>query len=127
MYFFDKPTLLEKKMSVETMPNLDCFNCVHKVRHFDFLSSDNLLNPYATNGFSHQYYLGKSTFILGEIGVIIIIIFFISLFDEISRCKQNSPRWDAAFCGYVPQKADARLIYVICCILMGFVAFWSSE
>ena len=27
-----------------------------------------------------------------------IFIFFISFFYEISLCKQNSPRWDAAFC-----------------------------
>ena len=31
---------------------------------------------------------------LGVFGVI-----FISFFHEISLCKQNSPRWDAAFCG----------------------------
>ena len=57
--------------------------------------------------------LGESTFILGVLGVIIIIfyiflfIFFLSFFffiffiyfDEISFSKQNSPRWDAAFCG----------------------------
>ena len=39
-----------------------------------------------TNGFSHPYYLDESTFI------------FISFFDEICVSKQNSPRWDAAFC-----------------------------
>ena len=66
-------------------------------------------NPYLTNGFSHRYHLGESTFILGVSGV----SFFFSLFDEMSLFKQNSPRWDAAFCGvtsvailfaYVPKK-----------------------
>ena len=42
-----------------------------------------------------------------------MIFIFYLFFDEISLCKQNSPRWDAAFCGvtsgamlfaYVPQK-----------------------
>ena len=70
------------------------------------------VNPYLTNGFSHHYHLDESTFILGVLRVIFI---FISFFNEISQCKQNSPRWewDAAFCGvtsgamlfaYVPQK-----------------------
>ena len=71
------------------------------------------INSYLTNGFSHRYRLGEFTFILGMLGVIFI---FISFFDEISLCEQNSPRWDAAYCGvsgvtsgairfaYVPQK-----------------------
>ena len=54
-------------------------------------------NLYLTNGFSHHYQLGKSTFIFGVLGV--MFIFFISFVDKISVCKQNSPRWDAAFCG----------------------------
>ena len=51
---------------------------------------------------------------LGVLGVIFILFIFLSdFFDEISLCKQNSPRWEAAFCGvtswamlfaYVPQK-----------------------
>ena len=55
------------------------------------------INPLLTNGFSHHYQLGESTLILGVCRV--IFIFFISFFNEISLCKQNSPIWDAAFCG----------------------------
>ena len=64
------------------------------------------INPYLTNGFSHHYQLDQTLSFLGVLGVIFI---FISFFDEISLCKQNSTRWDTAFCGgtafaYVPQK-----------------------
>ena len=31
-------------------------------------------------------------------GVKCDFVFFISFFVEIALCKQNSPRWDAAFC-----------------------------
>ena len=54
-------------------------------------------NPYLTNGLSHHYQLGESTFIFS--GVRCDFNFFISFSDKISLCKQNSPRWDAAFCG----------------------------
>ena len=50
------------------------------------------INPYMTNGFSHHYHLEESTFIFR--GVRSDFYFFISFFDEISLCKQNSPRWD---------------------------------
>ena len=69
-------------------------------------------NPNLTNGFSNRYQLGESTFILGVLGLIFI---FISFFDIISPCKQNIPRWHAAFCGvtseailfaYVPQISE---------------------
>ena len=33
------------------------------------------INPYLTNGFSHHYHLGESTFILGVLGVIFIFIY----------------------------------------------------
>ena len=69
------------------------------------------INPYLTNGFFHHYQLDESTFIFR--GVRSDFYFFLSDFcDEISLGKQNSPRWDAAFCGitsaampfaYVPQ------------------------
>ena len=36
---------------------------------------------------------------LSFLGVLGVIFIFISFFDEISLSKQNSPRWDAAFCG----------------------------
>ena len=73
-----------------------------------------LVNPYLTNGFSHHYHLGQSTFIIRGIRSDFEFLFF----DEIPLSKQNSPRWDAAFCGvtsgailfaYV-HKMDARLI-----------------
>ena len=35
---------------------------------------------------------------LGASGVFFFFFNFIQFFDEISVCKQNSPRWDAAFC-----------------------------
>ena len=50
-----------------------------------------------TNGFSHHYHFGESTFIFR--GVRIDFLNFIQFFDEISLSKQNSPRWDAAFFG----------------------------
>ena len=55
------------------------------------------VNPYLTNGFSHYYHLGESTFIFR--GARSDFLFFIQFFDEIPLSKQNSPRWDAAFCG----------------------------
>ena len=61
-----------------------------------------MVNPYLTNGFSHHYQLDESTFIVR--GVRSDFLFFISFFDEISLCKQNRSRWDAAFCG-VPSGA----------------------
>ena len=39
----------------------------------------NCFNPYLTNGFSHYYQLGESTFIIGVLGV--IFIFFLSHFS----------------------------------------------
>ena len=66
-------------------------------KNCQFVSNDMLhINPYFTNGFYHHYQLDESTFILVLLGVILI---FISFFDEISLCKQNSARWVAAFCG----------------------------
>ena len=48
-----------------------------------------LVNPYLTNEFSHHYNLCESTSIFRGVR-----------YDEISSLrKQNSPRWDAAFCG----------------------------
>ena len=48
------------------------------------------------NGFSDHYQLVESTSIFRGVGS---DFFFISFFDEISMCKQDSPRWDAAICG----------------------------
>ena len=47
-------------------------------------------NPYLTNGFSHHYQLGESTFIFK--GVRSDFLIFISFFDEIPPSKQNSSR-----------------------------------
>ena len=37
---------------------------------------------------------------LSFLGVLGVVFIFISFFVEISLSKQNSPRWDAEFCGY---------------------------
>ena len=51
--------------------------------------------------------------LLGMLGVIFILFFVISFFEDFFLCKQNSPRLDTAFCGvtswamlfaYVPEK-----------------------
>ena len=49
------------------------------------------MNPYMTNGLSHRYHLDEPTFTFRVI----------QFFDEFSPSKQNSPRWDAAFWGYI--------------------------
>ena len=72
-------------------------------------------NPYLTNVSSYHYQLGESTFIFR--GVRSELNFFNLIFSIKFLCKflckQDSPRWDAAFCGvtsgamlfvYVPQK-----------------------
>ena len=58
----------------------------------------NHFNPYLTNGFFHRYHLDESIFIFRSVRSD-FCFFFISFFDEFSLSKQNSPRWDAAFCG----------------------------
>ena len=71
----------------------------------------NMLNPLMTNENSHHYHLDESIFIFR--GIRSDLFIFYSFFDENHVSKQNSPRWDAAFCGvtsaailfaYVPQK-----------------------
>ena len=52
-------------------------------------------NTYLTNGFSHHYHLGDSIFIFKGVRS----DFCFQLFDENSLSQQNSPRWDATFCG----------------------------
>ena len=49
-----------------------------------------------TNGIAHQYHLDESTLIFRVFRCDFKILFH--FFDEISLCKQNSPRWDAVFC-----------------------------
>ena len=50
------------------------------------------INPFMTNGFTHHYHLGKSTFIFR--GIRGIFLLFIQFTDENSLSKQYSPRWD---------------------------------
>ena len=78
-----------------------------------------LINPLVTNGLSNPYHLDESISIFRDIRSIFFFI-YILFFDEIHVSKQNSPSWDAAYCGvtsgailfaYVPKK-DARLIWV---------------
>ena len=67
--------------------------------------TSHLINLYLTNGFSHHYQLDESTFIFR--GVRGDFYFFISFFDDISLCKQNSPGGvtsGAMLFAYVPQK-----------------------
>ena len=73
-----------------------------------------MINVLVTNELSHSYHLDESTHILGASGV---ISHFHFIFDESHLSKQNSPRWDATFCGDtsglfclpVSHKKDARL------------------
>ena len=74
-----------------------------------------MLNPLVKNRLSH---LDESTLILGESGVIFILI---SFFNNFFVSKQNSPSWDAAktprfaashlglFCLPMSHKKNARL------------------
>ena len=52
-----------------------------------------------TNELAHNYHLGESTLILRGIGS--DLHFFSPFFDVISLSKENSPRWDGAFCGVI--------------------------
>ena len=54
-----------------------------------------VLNPLVMNGLSHPYYLDEFTSIFRGIRS---FFHFISFFYEFPVSKQNSPRWDAAFC-----------------------------
>ena len=57
------------------------------------------INPYLTNGFSHHYQFGESTFTFRGVRSDFIYFFFLSHFSMKILCKQNSLRRDAAFCG----------------------------
>ena len=62
------------------------------------------VNHQKTNGLSHPFQLGESTFILGASGV---IFHYISFFDVIHVSKQDIPSWDGVTSGtilfaYVP-------------------------
>ena len=54
------------------------------------------------------------------LGVSGLFFIFISFFDEIQNSEQNSPRWDAAYCGvtsgpillaYIKRTLDFKLAY----------------
>ena len=53
------------------------------------------INPRVTNGLSHLYQLDES---ISFIGASEVIYHFYFIF-HFSVSKQNSPRWDALFCG----------------------------
>ena len=78
-----------------------------------------VLNPHVTNGLSHPYHLDEYTFILRGFGDCFFI--FISFFDENHVSKQNSPRWDAAFCQNILQYTTLPDItsncLQICCLI----------
>ena len=65
-------------------------------RIFGVTPLQNCINLLGNNHFSHPYHYDASILILGTTG---IIFMFISSCDKIHVSKQNSPRWDAAFCG----------------------------
>ena len=79
----------------------ECHNDTVGCKKLEYLEerTGNSLNPSVTNGLGHGYHLDGYTFILGALGVI---------FYEISSSKQNSPRWDAAFCGVT---SDAIILF----------------
>ena len=53
--------------------------------------------PSEPSGLSHPYQLDESTFIFR--GTRSNFSFFISFFNESHESKQNSPKYDATFCG----------------------------
>ena len=56
-------------------------------------------NPLLTNGLAHHYQLGELTFIFRDVRSDFFFLILSHFFDEITFSKQNSPRWDAKFCG----------------------------
>ena len=74
------------------------------------------INPYLTNGFSHHYHLGESTFILGASGK---ISKFYSIFRKkkknliVNIAPDGTPRSAASHLGLcclpISHKKDARL------------------
>ena len=72
-------------------------------------------NPYLTNGFSHHYHLGESTFILGGHRCDFKILFHFSMkFLKANRiAPDGTPRSEAShlglYCLPMSHKRDARL------------------
>ena len=81
---------------VDALRLLIVASCIFVMHNECFYSAD-IINPYLTNGFSYHYQSGESTFSFRGIRSDLKIC--IQFFDEIPLSKQNSPRWDAAFCG----------------------------
>ena len=80
-----------------TVSPLNCLSCNMTIWSKVIEAGDSAylnyeINSLVTNGLSHSYHLDESTFIFRGIR---------SKFssDENHLSKQNSPRWDAAFCG----------------------------
>ena len=69
------------------------------------------INPLVTNGLSHSYHFDESTFIFKGHQEYFIFI-FISFFDDNQVIKQNSPRWDAAFCGVTCTSGAILFAYI---------------
>ena len=75
--------------------------------------------PHLTNGFSHHYQLGESTFILGALGVIFFFFFFFlshfsrKLLLANRKAPDGTPRSAAShlglFCLPMSHKRDSRL------------------
>ena len=89
-----------------------CCLSISRNRHLSYLWDKNaaIVNPLVKNGISHPIIWSSPLSFLGALGYFFICI---SVFDKIHESKQNSPRWDAAFCGvtsgailfaYVPLK-----------------------
>ena len=91
-------TFTNKQFSSENQKHLNTIEVSYK----------SIFTPLMTNGLSHPYHLDESTFIFRGTGSI-----FFSFFDENHVSKQNSQRWDAAFCSPMSRKKDVRLIWVI--------------
>ena len=75
------------------------------------------INPLVTNGINHRYHLGESTFILGELGVILIFFSHSLTFSIIRFSKQTIyPRCAASHlvlcCLPMSHKKDASVIRV---------------
>ena len=76
-----------------------------------------VVNPLTTNGLSHHYQLGESTFIFGVLGVIFIFITFLMKFLCAKRiAPDGTPRSAASHLGLcclpMPHKMDDRLTCV---------------
>ena len=56
-------------------------------------------NHFMTNGFIHHCYFCEPTFSFKDVRGDFEFLFHSFFFDENLLSKQNSPRWDAVYCG----------------------------